>query len=37
VAWDFRDRLGRTAEAGLHFVRLESASDALTRRLMLTD
>jgi len=37
VAWDFRDRLGRTAGAGLYFAQLESASAALTRHFTLTD
>jgi hypothetical protein len=37
VARDFRDRLGRTAEAGLYFAQLEMGSAALTRRFILTD
>jgi hypothetical protein len=37
VAWNFRDRLGRPAEAGLYFARLETGSAAHTRRFVLTD
>jgi hypothetical protein len=37
VAWDFRDRLGRTVEVGFYFARLESKSATLACRFVLTD
>jgi hypothetical protein len=37
LAWDIRDRQGRTVGPGLYFARLEAGSTLLTRRFILTD